>query len=240
MIWLILGILTGLLVFLMPALVGDRLPIELRKKLSNIYYDMSMRFFGSVIFCTRKHGGVVQYSSKYDEEKSAEMIYFGKSEAYFDDPFGAVHHLFHRPCMFVHESISMVFDPRLSMIGEQVQKMVREGKHEKEFILKSTGETFKAYCGYVLVPKVLSLVSLKSALAVVPGGADPLLASTTKKFIELSQAGYKKVPLMELTLAIVFFIVGYGLSAITVYYLDKNPIPGGIGINLPIWLGGML
>ena len=45
---------------------------------------------------------------------------------------------------------------------------------------------------------------------------------------------------MELGLGLIFFIAGYGLSALTVYYLDKNPIPPGIEVNLPIWLGGLI
>ena len=239
-VWFILGLLVGLLIFLAPVLVGGFIPVELRTRLANIYYDISMRFFGRLIFCTRKHGGVVQYASTYDEEKSAEKVYFGKSEAFFDDPFGAVNFLYHKPCMFVHESISMVFDPRLSIIGQQVQKMVREGNHQKKFVLKTTGESFVAYCGYIVVPLGNSIIDLKAALSIIPGGADPLLASTTKKFIELSQAGYKNIPLVELTLGIIFFIVGYGLSALTVYYLDKNPVPGGIGINLPIQIMGLV
>jgi len=239
LIWFLLGLMVGLLLFLFPLLIGDKLPFALRTRLANIYYDISMRLFGRLVFCTRKHGGVVQYSSGYDEAKSAEKIYFGKNEAYFDDPFGAVHHLYHRPCMFVHESISCIYDPRLSVIGERIQKMVRAGKHQQEFSDKD-GKSFVAYCGYVFVPKVLNLINLKSALAVIPGGADPLLASTTKKFIELSQKGYQKVPFMELGIGILFFIAGYGLSALTVYYLDKNPIPSGIEVNLPIWLGGLI
>tara|TARA_R110002051_G_C8350508_1_gene440036 strand:+ start:20 stop:445 length:426 start_codon:yes stop_codon:yes gene_type:complete len=141
--------------------------------------------------------------------------------------------------MFVHESISCIYDPRLSIIGERIQKMVRAGKHQQEFS-DHENKSFNAYCGYVFVPKVLNLINLKSALAVIPGGADPLLASTTKKFIELSQKGYQKVPFIELGIGLLFFIAGYGLSALTVYYLDKNPIPGGIDINLPIWIGAFL
>lgn len=239
LIWFLLGLMVGVLLFMSPLIIGNRIPLVLRTRIANKYYDISMRLFGRLVFCTRKHGGVVQYSSGYDEAKSAEQIMMGKNEAYFDDPFGAVHHLYHRPCMFVHESISCIYDPRLSIIGERIQKMVRAGKHQQEFSDKD-GNSFNAYCGYVFVPKVLNLINLKSALAVIPGGADPLLASTTKKFIELSQKGYHKVPFMELGIGLLFFIAGYGLSALTVYYLDKNPIPGGIDINLPIWLGGFL
>ena len=239
LIWFLLGLLVGILLFMSPLIIGNKIPLPLRTKISNKYYDISMRLFGRLVFCTRKHGGVVQYSSTYDEAKSAEQIIMGKNEAYFDDPFGAVHHLYHRPCMFVHESISCIYDPRLSIIGERIQKMVRAGKHQQEFS-DHENKSFNAYCGYVFVPKVLNLINLKSALAVIPGGADPLLASTTKKFIELSQKGYQKVPFIELGIGLLFFIAGYGLSALTVYYLDKNPIPGGIDINLPIWIGAFL
>ncbi len=234
-VWLVLGILIGFLLYLSPAVIGMKLPFKLRTKLACFYYDQAMRLFGRLVLCKRKHGEIMQYASTYDEAKSAEKIQFGgkkSSEAFFDDPFGAVHFLYNRPIMLVDERVSTIFDPRLAVIGSEILKAVRAGDHMHSFS-DSEGNAFNAYCGYIFIPHKLEIVDMSGALSIFVGSAEPLLASTIRKYVELSQRQFKTVPLTELGLGLLFFGVGYGLSALTVFYLDKNPVPP-IDVNLPL------
>ena len=50
LIWFLLGLMVGLLLFLSPLLLGDKLPFPLRTRIANIYYDISMRLFGRLVF----------------------------------------------------------------------------------------------------------------------------------------------------------------------------------------------
>jgi len=241
-IFLAIGVGIGLLFFLIPVIVPERfMPIQLRERVSNFLFDVACRYFSRIVFLTRKHGSVEMYSSSYDNSKLAEKVVLGKDEeAFFEDPYnGCVHALFNRECMFADERVSFIYNPMLATIAEETDKFHRTGGHKKTFTNKH-GEEVNAYCGHIFIPDTPSFCNLRSITSILPASADPLLASTTRFFIEMSQSEYKNFPLLQMALGITFFLAGFLTGAVAIWLLDESPLPPALTDAIPLMIGAIL
>ena len=240
--FLAVGISIGLLFFLIPVIIPDRfMPIQIRERVSNFLFDVACRYFSRIVFLTRKHGSVEMYSSSYDNSKLAEKVVLGKDEeAFFEDPYnGCVHALFNRECMFADERVSFIYNPMLATIAEETDKFHRTGGHKNTFTNKH-GEEVNAYCGHIFIPDTPSFCNLRSITSILPASADPLLASTTRFFIEMSQSEYKNFPLLQMALGITFFLAGFLTGAVAIWLLDESPLPPALTDAIPLMIGAIL
>jgi len=238
----LIGFGVGICLFISPLFIPDRfLSTKHRERAANFFYDCSCRFFSRMCFLSRKHGTIEIYGSVYDESKLAEKIILGKkSEAFFEDPYnGCVHSLFNRECMFADERVSFIFDPMLATVSEEIQRFHRAGGHKK--VLKDKGEEIPMYCGHMFIPDSRSFIDLKSITCVLPSSGNPLLGSTIRFFIEMSQAEYKSLlPILQMALGLTFFITGFICGAGVVWLMEENPLPPGIVDQIPLIIGALL
>jgi hypothetical protein len=241
MLEFVIGLLLGLLLFLLPILIGPKIPAGYRYRLSSIYFDMACRVFNRIVILSKKHGQLEFFSSEYDPIKQAEKINLG-DDAYFEDPYnGAVSYLNNRECMFTDERVSFIYNPMIATCAEHLQTLFRSGNYKKTFSDPTSETEFTAYCGHLYIPSKRSFTNLKSVTSLMPASAPPNLPSSVERYVEISQREFKRnIPFVEIGAAITFFIVGYGVGAISMFMLENNPVPPGIVDVLPVFIGGFL
>lgn len=237
-----IGLLVGLCLFISPLFIPDRfLSIKKRAAISTFFYDCACRYFSRILFLSRKHGTIEIHSSSYDDNKLSEKIILGKnSEAFFEDPYnGCVHPLFNKECMLADERVSFIFNPMLATVSEEIQKFHRAGSHKK--MIKKNKEELQMYCGHIFIPDSVSFIDVKSITSILPSSGNPLLASTVRFFIEMSQSEYKSyAELLQMALGLTFFITGFLCGAGAVWLLEENPLPPGITEAIPLVIGALI
>lgn len=238
----LIGTCLGLVLFFAPALGSDYLSVKWRVKFSLFYFNLACKIWTRILILSKKHGGIEFFSSKYDPVKQAETVHLGgPDDVYFEDPYnGAVSYLHDKECSLCDERASFIFNPMLALIASKVADLVRKGDHKKTFKDPVKGTEFSAFCGSVFIDDKVEVVNCKSITSILGQSAAPGLSGTVRKFVDLSQRDYRHSVVWEIGLGVMFFLVSFGAVAISVMFLEKNPIPPGIVDTIPIIIGGLL
>jgi hypothetical protein len=229
----------GVLLFFVPALIVDKLDIEKRVRIADVYFGLATRFYDRMMFLQRKHGSLTIYPSEFDGQLQSEYIQLNKkSRAHFEDVYGCIGYWKQKPILFADERTNCLFNPPLADIGTHFKDMVQNEKHRHVF--DATSETpVTAYCCHVAINKLPALVNLKDWVAMVSGSATPFLCEMTDEFVRLSQQKYHGGKTLEAMVALTFFGIGFGAVG-GMLYLTKSQYTQQITEIVPLVIGGIL
>ncbi len=229
----------GVLLFFVPALIVDKLDIEKRVRIADVYFGLATRFYDRMMFLQRKHGSLTIYPSEFDGQLQSEYIQLNKnSRAHFEDVYGSIGYWKQKPVLFADERTNCLFNPPLADIGTHFKDMVQNQQHKHVFDSKMDNSVI-AYCCHIAIDNTPTLVNLKDWVALVSGSANPFLCSTTDQFVRLSQQKYQSNKSIEAMVALTFFGIGFGAVA-GMLYLTKSQYTQQVTEILPMFMGGII
>lgn len=227
----------GVLLFFVPALMIDRLPIEKRTKIADFYFGLATRFYDRMMFLQRKHGSITIYPSDFDGQLQSEYIQLSKkSKGYFEDVYGCIGYWNQKPVLFADERTNCLFNPPLADIGTHFKDMVQNQNHVHVFD-EGSEQSVTAYCRFVAIDNTPGLVNMRDWVALISGSASPFLCEMTDEFVRLSQQKYHGGKALETMLGLTFFGVGFAAVA-GIMYLTKSQYTQQITEIVPLFIGG--
>lgn len=236
LLWATVFGMAGLLAFIgLPLLVGPSLDVERRHGIARRYFKLCMVALDRGGIIERKHGGVDLVGSKFDPKKQAEKVSIGGKTGHFEDRHGLMSRFMHRPFFSVHESSNVVLSPILAEIGEKERERVENGRAEFEL-----EDGSKGFSSHLVVPDAERFVSLKNAIWILPGSADPFLGDLAEEFVRKSQLGFNTRNVIEIMTGVVVFGVCFGIVALAMKYGGAVPNAPNVP-TVPLgYLGGWL
>lgn len=229
-VWSVIALSLGALVYLLPPMLGPSLPMGLRQKVGNFYYGHAMRSFRQVAFVRRILGGYELLPiSVDDEQKLAQVtldsgIISSDKKLPFKDPDNRIKRLFSKPVALVIEDVPAAIDAELSEMGYWLRQ------HETKRGLEQNGTINP----YVPMSKGLRIIDPLDTLSLVSKDVEPENVETTKQLTEKRFEEYgSNLGMAETVGTLTGFGVGIGAVAAIQYFKQQILDSGGGGGSGP-------
>lgn len=251
LLWGVIAASLGLLVYLVPPVLGPVLPAGWRERIGDFYYKQSLRSFEAVAFVRRLLGGYELLPiGVNDEQKLAQVVLSSgivsdDKTMPFNDPDGRIARLWTKQIAVVFEDVPAAIDAELAEVAHWYNRKTIDGDVTQPTDgarADGGGEVEQvAVDPYIPVPNVLRAVDPMDALSLVTKGVEPENIETTKQLTIERRSGYKSAIGMTEVMTFTGFAFGLGGIAAVEYFrkeiLDKGGGGGGGGAQPPIPLG---
>jgi hypothetical protein len=217
-----LAVSFGFLLYLVLAVGGQSLPVELRKRIADFYFQLGMRSYRQVALVRRVIGKYELKPIKInDAENTAELTLdsglLGEDKTLpFKNPDDRIYRLYGKPLAVVPGNVPFAGDAELAEIGEALSE-----KAQKQSISWQSDDTHHAD-PYVQLRTSLRAVDPTDIGHVVPNGVQPQNVATTKKMTKKRYEKYTdRVGAKEALAAGMSFLMGAGGVMIIKYVQSK-------------------
>lgn len=225
-LWGVIALSLGILVYLLPATFAPLLPIDLREKIGDFYYRNAMRSFRQVAIVRRTLGGVELIPISVDDEQklakatlSSGMLSDDKKLP-FKDPDNRIKRLYQKPAAVVCEAVPAAIDAELAELGYWVRQ------HATSTGLERDGKINP----YVRVTDGLRVVDPVDILGLVTKDVEPENIETATELTKRRFDKYgSKIGAAETVATLMGFGAGVGGVGLLTYLNQKILDGGGAG-----------
>lgn len=229
-VWSVIAISTGLLVYLLPPVLGPTLPMDLRQRVGDFYYAQAMRSFRQVAFVRRVLGGYELLPISVDDEQKLAQVTLDSGmlssdkKLPFKDPDSRIKRLHQKPVALAIEEAPAAIDAELAELGYWLRQ------HETKRGLEQSGKINP----YLPMSKGLRLVDPLDFVNLVSKNVEPENVETTKQLTEKRFEEYgRDIGMAETIGTLTGFGVGIGAIAAVQYFKTEIMDAGGGGASQP-------
>lgn len=234
LLWSLISLTFGLLVFLLVPIVGGMLPPRSRNKIADYYYKNAMRSLQRAALIRRVMGGYSLLPLGVDNEQklakatlSSNIISDDKTLP-FKDPDNRIQRLYSKPLALVFEDTAAAVDAELAEIGYWT--LEQDFNHGLE-----RGDKVSPF---IRMDRSLRLVDPLDILPMVSKSVPPGNIQTVKKLTQERFRKYQgRVGVAEMAGILTGFLVGAG-GVIGIQYMKSSvldlPTGGGGGGPVPV------
>lgn len=252
-LWGVIAFSLGLLIYLIPAVVAQTLPVEDRRRVGLYYYKNSLKSYRQVAFVRRQLAGFELLPITVDDEQRLAKVTLSSGlisddkELPFKDPASCIGRLFNKPIAIVPETIPAAVDAKLSEIGYWRERQILNEGGERKIGEDEHGNPLFEVNPWVKVGTGLRIVDPIDIRSLVAKDVQPENVKTTEEMTKARFREYgQKVGLAETAGLMTGFAFGIGGVAVLSYIRNRildggggstptNPLPPmGGGVIVPI------
>lgn len=239
-IWSVISFATGLLGFMLPALIGGSLPVQLRQRVARWYFGMSQSSFRQTALVWRTLGGPELMPVGIDDEQRLAQVTLSSglisddNTLPFKDPDDRIHRLQGKPFAVIPELLPAAVDAEVATISHWFREHDRsEGRVEE-----TSGGDIRVNPYPTMDPSLRLVNPLDSMFLLGGNGVEPSYIETAKQITKQRFEKYgSRIGAAETLGTLMGFGAGVGGVA-GIQYLRQNTLAGsgggGGGDTLPI------
>jgi hypothetical protein len=212
----------GFMLYLVLAVGGQSLPVELRNRIADFYFGLGMRSYRQVALVRRVIGKYELKPIKLnDAEGSAELtlnsgLIGDDKKLPFKNPDDRIYRLYGKPLALVAENVPFAGDAELAEIGGALGE-----KAQQQSITWESGDTHHAD-PYVQLETSLKAVDPANIANLIPNGVQPQNIKTTKQMTKKRYEKYSdRVGAKEALAAGMSFLMGAAGVVVIKYVQSK-------------------
>lgn len=242
-----LGGLLGLLVFIAAPIIaaiiddigpiGDRYDGELRFRVAQFYFTLSMKAYQRVIATISPHNDLELLPSTWDRDNQAEKVTVGDDPEQWTDPKGVAARCRNVPFNLAFTDRAHLIHPFDAHVGNALNRLITEGRRVREFVVgdEENKRRITAHSAHANIPESESYRALdvQRARKALTESHEPGDIHKTRSHVEKSQAGYNERDLLEMSMVLIACFGG--ALAAWVIYSNTGDTESAVRVPVTIW-----
>lgn len=228
-----LGLLVGLLVFFVPAILAGMLPDSVRFGVANWYWRLAASSYRRMRLTINPHGDAKMHAASWDHEKQGDKISTGE-EQWYHDSTKAMTRLKKFPLGLSFTKYSETIQPSDVTVGKEIYGLVDEKKHRRTLLTDGgDGEQrrVEAMTAHANIEPGTHLVEVRDISPRLVESWKPNDPEKAEEDIKNSQQGFKSRNALEMISILIAAGSGAGLA-----WLMWSNTSGSSAVTVPVQL----